>query len=105
MEDELDRLEFKALTDSTVSGPTFLRGFLDIEDEPSDTFLRLAGFNKGFVKINGVNIGRYFNEAGPQRTLFVPAPFLKSGKNEILVFESDGSDSLNVEFLSEPDLG
>ena len=105
MEDELDRLEFKALTDSTVSGPTFLRGFWDIEDEPSDTFLRLDGFNKGFVKINGVNIGRYFNEAGPQRTLFVPAPFLKSGKNEILVFESDGSDSLNVEFLSEPDLG
>ena len=83
----------------------FLRGFFDIENEPCDTFLRLDGFTKGFVKINGINIGRYFNEAGPQKTLFVPAPFLRNGRNEILVFESDGSASASVEFLSEPDLG
>jgi hypothetical protein len=30
---------------------------------------------------------------------------LKSGKNEIVVFESDGTDTLAVEFFDKPDLG
>ena len=105
MEDELSALAFQPMTQSEVNKPSFLRGSFHIEDKPADTFLRLDGFHKGFVKINGVNIGRYFNDAGPQRTLFVPAPFLKSGKNEILVFESDRTEASTVEFFSCPDLG
>ena len=105
MGDELKALEFKPVADQKISAPAFLRGELEIKGEPCDTFLRLDGLHKGFVKINGINIGRYFNDAGPQKTLYVPAPFLRSGKNEILVFESDGVDSLSVEFLAEPDLG
>ena len=105
MEDELAALRFKPIEKDLPHKPTFLRGFLEIEGEPADTFLRLDGFRHGFVKVNGVNIGRYFNEAGPQKTLFVPAPFLRSGENEILVFESDGTLSLTVEFFAEPDLG
>lgn len=105
MGDELEGLEFKATDGKPINKPTFLRGTLTIDGEPSDTFIRLDGFCKGFVKINGFNIGRYFNEAGPQKTLFVPAPKLKKGENEILVFESDHTDSCCVEFLAEPDLG
>jgi hypothetical protein len=30
---------------------------------------------------------------------------LKEGKNEIVVFESDGTSSATVEFFDEPDLG
>ena len=30
---------------------------------------------------------------------------LKKGKNEILVFESDKTDTFSVEFFAEPDLG
>ena len=105
MEKELDALAFRQLEGGAVQAPTFLRGTFDIDGAPADTFLRLDGFHKGFVKINGINIGRYFNDAGPQKTLFVPAPFLKAGKNEILVFESDGVESLAVEFVAEPDLG
>ncbi|MBO5647126.1 MAG: beta-galactosidase [Clostridia bacterium] len=105
METELDALEFKAAGEEKIAKPTFLRGYLEIEDAPADTFLRLDGFRKGFVKINGFNIGRYYNEAGPQKTLFVPAPLLKQGRNEILVFESDAADSLTVEFVDTPDLG
>ena len=104
MEDELIALKFKPIS-LPISSPSFLRGFFNIEGAPADTFLRLDGFHKGFVKINGVNIGRYFNDAGPQKTLFVPAPFLRSGENEILVFESDSTDSLTVEFFDAPDLG
>ena len=105
MEDELDGLKFKAADGNPVNKPTFLRGYLDIEGEPCDTFIRFDGFHKGFVKINGFNLGRYFNDAGPQKTLFVPAPVLKEGKNEILVFESDSTDTFSVEFFAEPDLG
>ena len=86
MEDELDSLCFKKIDKMPLNKPTFVRGYFEIDGEPNDTFLRLDGWHKGFVKINGINIGRYFNDAGPQKTLFVPAPFLKSGKNEIFVF-------------------
>ena len=105
MENELDKLEFKPIDKAEYKRPTFFRGYLEIEGEPADTFVRLDGFHKGFVKINGINIGRYFNDAGPQKTLYVPAPFLKEGKNEIFVFESDSTDTLAVEFFAEPDLG
>ena len=82
--------------------PTFFRGYLEIEGTPADTFLELPSFKKGFVTVNGINIGRYYNEAGPQKTLYVPAPFLKEGKNEIVVFESDASCGNTVEFFDTP---
>ena len=102
--DNLDKLEFNSLDKSEVAGPTFLRGELNIEGKPCDTFLRLDGFKKGFVTVNGFNLGRYW-EIGPTKTLYVPAPMLKEGKNEIIVFESDGTVSTDIEFFAEPDLG
>ncbi len=85
--------------------PEFLRGSFPIDSEPCDTFIRLDGFTKGFVVINGINIGRYYNPAGPQKTLYVPAPFLHTGENEIIVFESDAHEGTTVEFFDQPDLG
>ena len=89
----------------TADGPRFLRGTLTISETPKDTFLRLDDFTKGFVLINGFNLGRYYTPAGPQKTLYVPAPLLKQGGNEIIVFESDGFHSPVVEFVDVPDLG
>lgn len=54
----------------------------EIEDSPTDTFLDMSGWHKGIVFVNGFNIGRYFR-IGPQQTLYVPAPLLKSGNNEV----------------------
>ena len=103
---DLSGLKFESTEGVTASDmPVFLRGELNINEDPADTFVKLDGFTKGFVMINGFNLGRYFNPAGPQKTLYVPAPILKKGKNEIIVFESDKTDSLSVEFLAEPDLG
>ncbi len=85
--------------------PAFFRGTLTIEGTPADTFVRLDGFTKGFVKINGFNIGRYYNPAGPQKTLYIPAPLLRQGDNEILVFETDECSSPTVTFTDTPDLG
>ena len=82
----------------------FYRGCFDI-DEVADTFVKLDNFTKGFVVINGYNIGRYW-EIGPQKTLYIPASLLKNGTNEIVVFESDGikGDTV-VEFVDVPELG
>ncbi|MBE6949797.1 MAG: beta-galactosidase [Ruminococcaceae bacterium] len=90
---------------ASAEGPRFLRGKLTIGDTPRDTFLKLHGFTKGFVLLNGFNLGRFYNPAGPQKTLYVPAPLLRQGDNEIIVFESDGFHSTTVEFVDEPDLG
>jgi beta-galactosidase len=69
-----------------------------------DTFLRLDGFGKGCVFINNFNIGRFW-EVGPQKTLYIPAPLLKSGKNEIIVFETEGKALDFIELVDEHDLG
>lgn len=66
----------------------FLKGKFNV-DKVADTFIYLDNFKKGFVMINGFNIGRYW-EIGPQRSLYVPASILHEGENEIVVFESDG---------------
>ena len=101
---DLAGLEFCEADAAGYAVPVFLQGEFEIEEKPMDSFIKLDGFTKGFVMINGFNIGRYFNPAGPQKTLYVPAPILKQGKNEIIVFESDKTDSLAVEFVDIPEL-
>lgn len=98
----LDKLSFdgKAFNEKSA----FYRGYFNIEN-PKDTFLKLPNFTKGFVVINGFNLGRYW-EIGPQQTLYVPASVLKDGKNEIVVFESDGlKGDAEIEFVDTPILG
>lgn len=102
--DNISLLEYKHES-GDVKTASFLKGTLKIEGEPNDTFMRLDGFTKGIVFVNGFNIGRYYNPAGPQKTLYVPAPMLKKGDNEIVVFETDHSDRSFVTFLDKPDLG
>ena len=102
--DDLSALVFdEAPTPDAV--PAFFRGTFEVKDKPKDTFVRLYGFHKGFVTVNGFNLGRYWNDRGPQKTLYVPAPILKEGENEVIVFESEGYATPYVEFMDEPDLG
>ncbi|XP_021964438.1 beta-galactosidase isoform X2 [Folsomia candida] len=58
-------------------------------DEILDTYVRLDGFNKGFIWINGINLGRYWPVVGPQETLYLPSTFLKPfpDTNTFIVFE------------------
>jgi beta-galactosidase len=51
-----------------------------------DSFLDVSSLGKGALWINGHAIGRFWNE-GPQKTLFVPGPWLKRGRNEVVVFD------------------
>ena len=99
--DDLGGLSYAPTTGHSET-PVFLRGNLVVEGTPCDTFLRLDGFTKGFVTVNGFNVGRFYNPAGPQKTLYIPAPLLREGDNEIVVFESDGYESPVVEFTDTP---
>jgi beta-galactosidase len=53
----------------------------------ADTFIDMAGYEKGVVWINGHNLGRYW-DIGPQTRLYCPASWLKAGVNEVVVFDS-----------------
>ncbi|MBQ5354597.1 MAG: beta-galactosidase, partial [Clostridia bacterium] len=103
--EQLARIPFSPKTGEGVKKSSFLRGTLEIVGEPKDTFIRLDGFHHGFVAVNGFNLGRYYNDAGPQKTLYCPAPMLHSGRNEIVVFEMDSSDRNSIVFTDTPDLG
>ncbi len=86
-----------------AEAPAFYEGTFTVE-EPADTFLRTDSFKKGFVVLNGFNLGRYW-EVGPQKTLYVPGPLLKKGENTLLLFESDGrKGKAEVEFVDRPEL-
>ena len=100
--DNLEKLTFEKEIPAEAS--VFYRGTMEIEDV-KDTFLKLEHFTKGFVTVNGFNIGRYW-EVGPQKTLYVPASVLKKGVNEIVVFESDGIKGVaEIEFCDTHQLG
>jgi beta-galactosidase GanA len=61
-------------------------------DAVADTFLNPKGWTKGCAFINGFNLGRYWH-VGPQLTLYIPAPLLKVGENEIIVFEAEATST------------
>jgi len=67
------------------AGPAFYRGTFTLS-QTGYTFLDLRGWGKGYVWVNGHNLGRYWS-AGPQQTLFVPAPWLRAGENEVIVLD------------------
>ena len=80
-------LQFLPLKNSSnaVNVPVVKKGNFVI-DEVADTYLDMSNWGKGFVVVNGHNLGRYW-KIGPQQTIYLPAEWLKKGNNEIEVFE------------------
>jgi len=100
----MDDLEKVSFSDSGLTeGPAFYQGEFEAK-EACDTFLKVPNGTKGICWINGFNLGRYW-EIGPQKTLYIPAPLLKQGRNEITVFEIHSMKEACVELLDKPDLG
>lgn len=92
------RLKF-GLAEPGASGPAFYKGQFDLA-MTGDTFLDLRGWGKGAVWVNGHALGRFWN-VGPQQTLYLPAPFLKKGSNEVVVFTL-GGNTTRLRALREP---
>ncbi|MGL4736613.1 MAG: beta-galactosidase, partial [Cellulosilyticaceae bacterium] len=80
--------------------PVFYKGTFSV-DEVADTFLDFSNLNKGFVMVNGFNIGRYWN-IGPAETLFIPSGLLHEGENEIILFEQHPAALPEVSLIDYP---
>ncbi|MFI1378372.1 beta-galactosidase [Embleya sp. NPDC020886] len=83
--------------------PVLRSGTFEVETV-GDTFVRLDGWTKGLVWVNGFLLGRYWSK-GPQRALYVPGPLLRAGTNTVTVLELHGPGGAQVTFTDTPDLG
>lgn len=85
--------------DKSNTGCGLYKGILNV-DMPIDTYIDLTNWKKGIVIVNGFVLGRYMH-IGPQQTLYLPAPLLNYGTNEIILFEQYQSFD-KIQFSKEP---
>ena len=102
--DDLSAVKFSGDVKPFDGRPRLLRGAFTVDGEPEDTFVRLDGFKKGVIFVNGRVLSRYW-AVGPQKTAYLPAPFLKTGENELVVLELDGCDRPEALLTDEEDIG
>jgi len=98
----LQKLKFSAFTKVIDGQPTFRRGNLEVTGTPTDTYLDTDGLTKGIIWVNGNNLGRFWHTRGPQQTMYVPAPFLRSGANEVIVLDLEGSAVEAIQSVERP---
>ncbi|QYM79230.1 beta-galactosidase [Horticoccus luteus] len=101
----LDRTQWRRLKwrAGQVAGPAFHRGSFTLRTT-GDTYLDLRGWSKGYVWINGHNLGRFWR-IGPQQTLYVPGCWLKRGRNEVIVLDLEREKRGSVAGRRTPVLG
>ena len=102
----LDRLRSAAPSSSAnapLDGPVLTRGTFSTTGAV-DHFLRLDGWGKGLVWLNGTLLGRHWS-AGPTHTMYVPGPIVRANDNELVIFELHGAARGIVSFVAAPDLG
>lgn len=88
--EQLDGLQYDSNKDTLADRPVFYKGHFKAE-EKKDCFIHPDNFTKGFIVVNGFNLGRYW-EIGPQRSLYLPGSILKD-ENEIIVFDEKPSSN------------
>ncbi|WP_259067193.1 beta-galactosidase [Mucilaginibacter sp. X4EP1] len=80
-----DLNSIKYTSEILAAQPGFYSGTFTL-NELGDTYLDMSKFGKGFVFLNGHNLGKYW-QIGPQQTLYVPSGWLKKGVNKVVVFD------------------
>jgi beta-galactosidase len=89
-----------ARRDAVEAGPGPSAWVADIPlDAPSDLFLDTTSWSKGYAFVNGFFLGRYWRN-GPQRTLFVPAPATRTGRNRLVVLELENLIAPHAELVA-----
>lgn len=83
-----------------AAGPAFHKGTFTL-DRVTDTYFDTSALSKGFVWVNGHNLGRTW-DIGPQKSLFVPAPWLRQGENEVVIFDYTDLPATSLRGVSEP---
>lgn len=66
-----------------------------------DTYLDMRKWGKGVIWVNGHNLGKYWS-IGPQQTVYLPAEWLKKGKNQVIVLDLYKSDQQLLTSLAKP---
>ena len=97
---DVRNLRFSPAEPGKIAGPGFLCGTFSLATT-GDTYLNLRGFGKGVIWVNGHLLGRFW-DVGPEQTLYLPAPWLKAGQNEVVVFNLDNSGSRMLQGLARP---
>ena len=92
--------ELKDWTKQSRGGPAFHRGTFTIASV-ADTYLDVSALGKGFVWVNGHNLGRTWG-IGPQQSLFLPAPWLQKGANHVVVFDFTDLDAPKLRGVDNP---
>ena len=64
-------------------------------------FRSVSALGKGFVWVNGHNLGRTWG-IGPQQSLFLPAPWLRKGVNQVVVFDFTDLDGPKLRGVDNP---
>ncbi|MBQ6534358.1 MAG: beta-galactosidase [Opitutales bacterium] len=99
--EDLSALNWKPASDSDKNcRHTFFKGEFTA-DEVADTYINFDNFTRGYVWVNGVNLGRY-DCLPPVYTTYIPKELLKKGKNKIEIFELEGAKSLSAKFSKYP---
>ncbi|XP_026450501.1 beta-galactosidase 17-like [Papaver somniferum] len=105
-EKELSHSNLEYHSELLSEGPMLYEGHFTINstDEIADTFISFSGWGKGIASVNDFNIGRFWPLAGPQCSLYVPAPLLRTGKNVVIILETDAPNhELVVESIDQQD--
>ena len=86
---------------SAALGPHFAFASFTVK-QTGDTFLDVSALGKGAVWVNGHALGRFWNE-GPQQTLYTPGPWLRKGRNDVVIFDIfDGARTATLQGRTEP---
>jgi beta-galactosidase len=86
--------------EKSIPGPAFHRGTFTLASV-TDTYIDVSRLGKGFVWVNGHNLGRTWG-IGPQQSLYLPAPWLQKGVNEVVVFDYTDLGTLQLRGVADP---
>lgn len=96
--DDLSGLRFSS--GAGIAAPAFHRGNFELSGV-GGSFIDMRGWGKGHVWVNGRHLGRFW-KIGPQQSLYVPAAWLKRGRNEIVVLDLEPGRQRSVQGLTDP---
>ncbi|HEY2470820.1 MAG TPA: beta-galactosidase family protein [Terracidiphilus sp.] len=93
-------------TPRTCDGPCFYRFSMTVPGTGTlpDTFLNTRSLSKGEAFLNGHPLGRFWS-VGPEFTLYTPGPWLHPGKNEIGIFDLQGTAQESLTMTDHADYG
>lgn len=97
-----DHVDVKQITGDvkSTSDPILNYASFDIADL-QDTYLDMRKWGKGMIWVNGHNLGKYWS-IGPQQTIYLPAEWLKKGKNEVVLLELIKPEQKILSSLNKP---